>query len=1340
MNPGLPAVRPDGGDQRGGRRWVPRGGYSRRAKNKRYRHNRHVRSRLLIASWNAEGVCGKIAELSRWLSDTEVDVLAIQEAQLAGRTLTVPGYQTAAVTRRARGRRGGGPVRGGDVAVLVRNGLNFKEIRSSPLQPQDDTTECCAVRIILGTARQNQGIDIYNIYRPPIRTSSTDERVDRFSLDAFPTDDSVLILGDINGHHPDWDVDCLNPDRVGLLVHDWLSRHNWQALNSGAPTRAGYGEDATLTAPDIALAHRDLARRCTWVVGTDLGSDHLPQVTTVTMSGHRPRRIRKTRWAFGKADWTGFSNHCEEAVADLPRDAPVESLACRFNEIIVEASQKFVPRGARADPRPWALDPELVEAVAERREARAAYQQDPTPARQVRWKEAKKRAADVEEDARRRTFRDFVSTELNRPAALGRVTKILRRMEGATADVCPGQAINGDRGQLVAEDRVKAEAFARTYASVSSHTRHRRRDRAVKAQLKTVLAAPCSCAGRRSGACQPFSKQELEDQLRKLKNRKAPGPDDVCAEHLKHLGPAAQGALLRLINRSWSSGAVPSAWRRAVIVPIPKAGKDPQEVTSYRPISLTSHTAKLMERMVGARLTHLLERDDVIPAEQVGFRRGRSAEENLGRLIQEVQDGWNRPAPRARPMDGKTAARFVLTAYDFSRAYDLIDHKMLRLKMSRHLPRCFVTWIFQFLRDRRACAEVNGVRSRNRPFRAGLPQGSVLAPTLFTLWSADLVETLRRTTGTSVYLYADDTATLCSGSTIQEARERAQLAADAITGWARKWKMRLAGNKTQVLVLSQRYQDARDFYIHVDGVKVAGSKHLSLLGVILDRKLHFGEHCARLRRKVKPRVAQLRKLTGRSWGLQEAQLRTVASGYVRGALEYAAPAWLPAASESHVELLEREMRAAARAITGCTASTPRDPLLAEAGLIPVRARRESLAARLAGVTASQKPGDPLRVIAESTAQRRLLTVTGWREVAAGALERAGLHGVPIEERLHVTIPPWVDGSRVHFRADVDATIRRDAPDEVRRRAAERHLSSLPEDAVWVWSDGSAEEGVAAGGSGAVVILPSGEELELRAPAGSACSSTRAELVAIRVALEKILQLGEVEEKPVVMCTDSQAAIATLASGAGAQNTALGADVWRLLLAATEKGRDLYVQWVPAHCGLPKNDQADGLAKEASSLPQVAPVDARTLTKAVGRAASKAWRGRWPDGLFRRVWGDRMPRPVLGETRNDAVDVHQVRAGHWGRARSYLHRIGRLPTPACGQCSDLACPAAACLVCREGPDTPEHVLLRCPCLAGLRLRLLGTIYIDEAQLRDGGVVAALCRGYLRHAEPLGYGRR
>ena len=273
-------------------------------------------------------------------------------------------------------------------------------------------------------------------------------------------------------------------------------------------------------------------------------------------------------------------------------------------------------------------------------------------------------------------------------------------------------------------------------------------------------------------------------------------------------------------------------------------------------------------------------------------------------------------------------------------------------------------------------------------------------------------------------------------------------------------------------------------------------------------------------------------------------------------------AWLPAASESHVELLEREMRAAARVVTGCPVSTPRDPLMAEAGMVPVRTRREVLAARLAWTAASQREDDPLRAVATNTAPRRLRTTTGWRDAGRGAAARAGVPETLVEERLHITLPPWTENPRVTIRMDVDADVRRTAHDDVRRAAAERHLATLPDRAIWIWSDGSAEGGVSAGGGGALITLPSGEEKKIRTPAGSVCSSTRAELVAMRATLEEVQQLGDdLDETPLILCTDSQAALATLATGAGAQKSALGAAIWRLLTSASG-GRQVHLQWVP----------------------------------------------------------------------------------------------------------------------------------------------------------------------------------
>ena len=195
-----------------------RGGVRRRAKNSRYRKNCRERSRLLVVSWNAEGLRSKVPELQQWLSLKKADVVAIQEAQLPAKSISIPGYQEAAVTRRARGRRDGARAKGGDVAIYVRNGLSFDKLLSAPLAVDDDVPEWCGVRVF--GRDSNKYLDVHNLYRPPLRTGASDERQDRFDPCALPADERSLVVGDVNAHHPRWDGSCAGADGVGQRLSD----------------------------------------------------------------------------------------------------------------------------------------------------------------------------------------------------------------------------------------------------------------------------------------------------------------------------------------------------------------------------------------------------------------------------------------------------------------------------------------------------------------------------------------------------------------------------------------------------------------------------------------------------------------------------------------------------------------------------------------------------------------------------------------------------------------------------------------------------------------------------------------------------------------------------------------------------------------------------------------------------------------------------------------------------------------------------------------------------------------------------------------------------------------
>ena len=160
-----------------------------------------------------------------------------------------------------------------------------------------------------------------------------------------------------------------------------------------------------------------------------------------------------------------------------------------------------------------------------------------------------------------------------------------------------------------------------------------------------------------------WDKSEFEVALCMMKKAGAEGPDGIAPLFLQNLGDAGKDWLLDCCNRSWRSGVSPQSWRDATIVPVPKPGKAPGKIDSNRPIALTSVIAKLMERMVANRLQHVAEAAGLWSPDQAGFRAQRSSMDQVLRLTQGVDDGFQRSKP---------ADRTVLALLDFSKAYDRV--------------------------------------------------------------------------------------------------------------------------------------------------------------------------------------------------------------------------------------------------------------------------------------------------------------------------------------------------------------------------------------------------------------------------------------------------------------------------------------------------------------------------------------------------------------------------------------------------------------------------------------------------------------------------------------------
>ena len=209
----------------------------------------------------------------------------------------------------------------------------------------------------------------------------------------------------------------------------------------------------------------------------------------------------------------------------------------------------------------------------------------------------------------------------------------------------------------------------------------------IYGDLKKRLNAPSTD----DQSCSKFTMRELTSAINKMKRKGAAGPDNISPTFLKVLGLIALQELLAIFNESFKHADCPRIWHVAVIIPILKAGKPASEVASYHPISITSCVVKLLERMLADRLYYIAETKILFSPFQAGFRKGRTCEDQILRIVQAIEDGFQK-----KPMHCS-----VLVLLDFSKAYNTIWREKLLLRMlEMGIPITIIHWLQSFLNDR----------------------------------------------------------------------------------------------------------------------------------------------------------------------------------------------------------------------------------------------------------------------------------------------------------------------------------------------------------------------------------------------------------------------------------------------------------------------------------------------------------------------------------------------------------------------------------------------------------------------------------------------------------------
>ncbi|GAA6107052.1 uncharacterized protein tmem132a, partial, partial [Tachysurus ichikawai] len=206
-----------------------------------------------------------------------------------------------------------------------------------------------------------------------------------------------------------------------------------------------------------------------------------------------------------------------------------------------------------------------------------------------------------------------------------------------------------------------------------------------------------------------------------------------------------------IINRSIASGQVPTTFKRARVIPIlKKPALNPSDISNYRPVSLLSFLSKILERIVYNQLSVYLSQNNLQDPNQSGFKAAHSTETALLDVSEKLH------AARSAKLSA------VLILLDLSAAFDTVNHKTL-LSTLRSLRICGSAWKWfaSYLEGRSYQVTWRGVTSAPRTLSTGVPQGSVLGPLLFSLYTHSLGEVIS-SHGFSYHCYADDTQLIFS--------------------------------------------------------------------------------------------------------------------------------------------------------------------------------------------------------------------------------------------------------------------------------------------------------------------------------------------------------------------------------------------------------------------------------------------------------------------------------------------------------------------------------------------------------------------------------------------------
>ena len=393
-----------------------------------------------------------------------------------------------------------------------------------------------------------------------------------------------------------------------------------------------------------------------------------------------------------------------------------------------------------------------------------------------------------------------------------------------------------------------------------------------------------------------------------LDSSKTSGPDCIPVVVLKNCEPELSYILAKLFNKCLKESCFPDCWKVSSVVPVFKNVEERPTAKNYHPVSLLSVVSKVFEKLVKIRIVDHLEKCGLFSNFQYGFRSSRSTADLRTVVSDRIARGFNR----------SVATRDV--ALDISRAFDRVWHAGLLHKLKSYgISGQIISGLnSSFLSNRRLRVVLDGKSSQEYPVNAGVPQGSILGPTLFLLYINDLPDDVI----CNIAIYAYDTTLYSKCNQASDLWQQLELASELESDlqdtviWGRKWLVDFNAGKAQ-LVAFHRSKNTCAVDVKMDGSVLEEKISCKMLRLTFSSKLDWGSYIVSIAKTASKKIGAL--IRSMKFLSPEVALYLYKST-IRPCMEYCCHVWAGAPS-CYLELLDKLQKRICRTVVRSLAAS-----------------------------------------------------------------------------------------------------------------------------------------------------------------------------------------------------------------------------------------------------------------------------------------------------------------------------------------------------------------------------------------------------------------------------------